>query len=150
VWEDDTAASAISALFWLAFVLLFAVAVAGLLMGTSQQATTAPEVTFSFDGNTEQLRISHVRGDKFEGEQVTIEGSATDFKDGSSISWAQAPEGTSGTVTKGDSILLGTDATRRYGLKQGKLKLVWHDPAVDASVALDAYQVKTYERRPGP
>lgn len=147
VRKDNTAASTISVLLFLAFVLLFGVAVSGLIMGTSQQASTAPEVLFNFDGDKKQLRITHARGGDFQADQVTIEGEATAFENGDSVRWANAPEGASGTIEQGDSIVLGVDADSSYKLTEGRLKIIWHDSDTGQSMVIDAYEVKRYDRR---
>jgi len=140
--RDDTAASTTSILVFLAALALFAVAVAGLMVGSDQQASSPPDTEFQFQGDTEQLTVTRQHGDEFEAEQVTIEGSATNFDaEEGSVAWADAPNGQSRTVEVGDRITLGTEANERYSLTNGRIKLVWHDDATGETTVIATHQL---------
>jgi hypothetical protein len=143
--EDETAGSAVSAFLFLGAAVVFAVAVGGLLIGTSQEATAEPDVTFGFNGDADRLEVLHAKGEDFEANRVSIEGSATAFEGGDSVRWANAPQGTSGTVTVGDAIVLGGEADQRYSLQRGRLEVVWHGKNVEQATIIGTHQVRPYE-----
>jgi len=76
------------------------------------------------------------------GPEVERLRSVADETDDDSVTWADAPDGGSGTVHLGDKIRLGGSVDGRFALQAGRLTLIWHDSQTGETTVIATYPIE--------
>jgi hypothetical protein len=100
----------------------------------------APQVDFSFDGDSETLTITHSGGDSFAADRVSFTGSA--YR-GAVRLWSSLTETGAPSVEAGDSITIGSRADCDCAISPdgGVIRLVYSPEATDRDVTLATFDV---------
>jgi len=136
--DDDAVSPVIGVILMVAITVILAAVIASFVLGLGDQNNPAPTASldFAYDGDADQLTITHEDGDELNLNATYLRGSGLDTLDqevGVTSSFASANiDGDQWVAGESITVGTGTGAADEY-----TARIVWEDPDSDQTSTLD-------------
>jgi flagellin-like protein len=140
--DDDAVSPVIGVILMVAITVILAAVIASFVLGLGDQNNPAPTVSmdFEYDGDNDELTITHEDGDELDPANVYIRGDnlespSSGDRTWDNGNWANGAGDTNGAgnIVAGNSILIETTGSPDAYV----VRVVWEDPDSDQTSTLD-------------